>query len=172
MAIAHHRSVLSADKDLRVSVKGGLVAVGVGSDDAEAYIEQLRGLGKGKACIACINSPRSVTIRGDLSAVLEVEVMAKSDGVLTSRLNVDIGYHSHQMEPISHRYREALSKPSFTRHQMTWIQSSTPPQSPVAAWQTLKKSPALITGLQVWFNLSSSWMPLLTWCWATLTIRY
>ncbi|KAF9760641.1 hypothetical protein IL306_004227 [Fusarium sp. DS 682] len=110
MAIAHHRSVLSADKELRGSVKGGMVAVGVASGDAEAYIEQLKGLDKGKACIACVNSPRSVTIAGDLSAVLEVEAMAKSDGVLASRLNVDIGYHSHQMEAISNRYHEALSK--------------------------------------------------------------
>ncbi|KAF5603009.1 polyketide synthase [Fusarium subglutinans] len=108
MAIAHYRSVLSADKALRGSVKGGMVAVGVGSDHAATYLEQLQS--DGKASIACINSPKSVTIAGDLSAVLEVETRAKNDGVLASRLNVDIGYHSHQMEPISHRYGEALGR--------------------------------------------------------------
>nr|ALQ32938.1 putative polyketide synthase [Fusarium sacchari] len=108
MAIAHYRSVLSADKALRGSLKGGMVAVGVGADHATTYLEELQG--DGKASIACINSQKSVTVAGDLSAVLEVETRAKSDGVLASRLNVDIGYHSHQMEPISHKYRDALSR--------------------------------------------------------------
>nr|ALQ32817.1 putative polyketide synthase [Fusarium commune] len=108
MAIAHYRSVLSADKALRGSVKGGMVAVGVGPDHGATYLEQLHS--DGKANIACINSPKSVTIAGDLCAVLEVETRAKNEGVLASRLNVDIGYHSHQMEPISHRYREALAR--------------------------------------------------------------
>lgn len=108
MAIAHYRSVLSADKALRGSLKGGMVAVGVGPNHATTYLEELQS--DGKASIACINSHKSVTVAGDLSAVLEVETRAKDDGVLASRLNVDIGYHSHQMEPISHRYRDALSQ--------------------------------------------------------------
>ncbi|KIL88308.1 polyketide synthase [Fusarium avenaceum] len=107
MAIAYHRSVLSADKKLRGSLEGGMLAVGVGSHDAEAYLERVTG--DGKASIACINSQRSVTIAGDLPAILQVEAMIKADGILASRLNVDIGYHSHQMDPISHRYRELLS---------------------------------------------------------------
>ncbi|KAM0311274.1 hypothetical protein ACHAPQ_012408, partial [Fusarium lateritium] len=107
ISIAHHRSVLSADSTLRGSIKGGMVAVGTGLEDAEVYLQQLTG--DGKACVACINSHKSVTIAGDLSAVTQVEHMAKSNGVLASRLNVDIGYHSHQMLPIADQYRESLS---------------------------------------------------------------
>nr|ALQ32969.1 putative polyketide synthase [Fusarium sp. NRRL 25184] len=108
MSIAHHRSVLSADRTLRGSIKGGMVAVGTGPEDAEVYLQQLTG--DGKACVACVNSHKSVTIAGDLSAVTQVEQIAKSNGVLANRLNVDIGYHSHQMEPISEHYRKSLNE--------------------------------------------------------------
>ncbi|KAH7019732.1 putative FSP1 [Ilyonectria destructans] len=106
VAIAYHRSVLAANKSLRGSVKGAMVAIGVGQEESQRYLQQLTG--GGKAMAACINSPRSVTIAGDLSAVHEVEAMAKNDGVFAARLKVDIGYHSHHMAPIEGPYLEAL----------------------------------------------------------------
>lgn len=97
MAIAYYRSVMAADKGLRGVVRGGMVAVGLGLEDTERYLERLTC--GGKAVIACVNSPSSVTIAGDLSAVQEVEAMAKADSVFARRLKVDTGYHSHQYEP-------------------------------------------------------------------------
>ena len=107
MAIAYYRSVLADDKSLRGPVQGGMVAVGLGLEDTEQYLQQLTG--DGKAVVACINSPSSITVSGDLSAVEEVEAMAKSNGVFASRLRVDTGYHSHHMESICDAYRQAIS---------------------------------------------------------------
>jgi len=106
MAIAYHRSALASDKSLRGPVKGGMVAIGLGLEDTERYLERLTC--GGKAVAACINSPSSVTVAGDLSAVQEIETMAKMNGVFARQLKVDTGYHSHHMSPIADPYFKAL----------------------------------------------------------------
>ncbi|KAI1774978.1 putative FSP1 [Hypoxylon cercidicola] len=106
MAIAHYRSVMAADKSLRGVVEGGMVAIGLGQEDTERYLERLTC--GGKAVIACVNSPSSTTVAGDLSAVQEIQAMAKADGVFARRLKVDTGYHSHHMHPIAGPYLKAL----------------------------------------------------------------
>ncbi|MCJ1383523.1 hypothetical protein MMC17_006637 [Xylographa soralifera] len=106
MAIAYHRAALAADETLRGPVKGGMVAVGLSREDAESYLGRLTC--GGEAVIACVNSPTSVTVSGDLTAVQEMEAMAKTDGVFARLLRVDTGYHSHHMAAIVDSYREAL----------------------------------------------------------------
>ncbi|KAI1098441.1 putative FSP1 [Jackrogersella minutella] len=106
IATAYYRSVLTADKALRGPIKGGMIAVGLGLEDTESWLERLTC--GGKAVIACINSPSSITVAGDLSAVEEFETMAKTDGVFARRLKVDTGYHSHHMSPIAGPYLKAL----------------------------------------------------------------
>ncbi|KAI1412497.1 putative FSP1 [Hypoxylon sp. FL1857] len=106
MAAAYHRAVLTADKNLRGPVRGGMIAVGLGLEDTEAYLERLTC--GGKAVVACVNSPSSITVAGDLSAVQEIEAMAKTDGVFTRRLKIDAAYHSHHMSPVAGPYLKAL----------------------------------------------------------------
>ncbi|KAL7625005.1 hypothetical protein AAE478_004219 [Parahypoxylon ruwenzoriense] len=106
MAVAYYRAALAADKSFQGPVKGGMIAVGVGIEDTEKYLGRLTC--GGKAVAACINSPSSVTVAGDLSAVQEIESMAKEDGVFARQLRMDTGYHSHHMEPIAGPYHEAL----------------------------------------------------------------
>ncbi len=55
------------------------------------YLDRLAG-SSGKAVVACINSPSSVTVAGDATAVQELEAMAKADNVFARRLRVDTGY--------------------------------------------------------------------------------
>jgi acyl transferase domain-containing protein/NADPH:quinone reductase-like Zn-dependent oxidoreductase/SAM-dependent methyltransferase len=106
MGIAYYRAVLAADKCLRGSVQGGMLAIGVGLDDAEIYLKRLGD--DGKVVVACINSPSSVTIAGDVPALAKLEQMAKEDGVFARRLRVETAYHSHHMNPIVDTYRKAL----------------------------------------------------------------
>ncbi|KAK3167997.1 Type I Iterative PKS [Lepraria neglecta] len=106
MAAAYYRAVLAADKSRRNgATKGGMIAIGAGIEDTESYLDRLKG---GRAVAACINSPSSVTVAGDVSAVQEIEDMAKADGVFARKLRVDTAYHSHHMDPIAEPYREAL----------------------------------------------------------------
>ena len=58
--------------------------------------------------MACINSPSSITVAGDLSAVIELEELANAEGVFARRLKVDTAWHSHHMASIADYYAEAL----------------------------------------------------------------
>ncbi|ROW12025.1 hypothetical protein VPNG_05286 [Cytospora leucostoma] len=108
MAIAYHRARLASDHLKPGTISGGMVAVGQGSCEVQKYLDSERLKGKGEALVACINSPQSVTVAGDLTAVIEVEQMAEADGVFARRIKVDAAYHSHHMEPIADPYRVAL----------------------------------------------------------------
>ncbi|KAF2139471.1 uncharacterized protein K452DRAFT_232273 [Aplosporella prunicola CBS 121167] len=107
VGIAYYRSKLAADMTLEGPVKGGMLAVGLGSQDSERYIERLTC--GARAVVACINSPASTTVAGDVAAIEELEALLKADDVFARRLKVDTAYHSHHMEPIAAQYREALS---------------------------------------------------------------
>jgi acyl transferase domain-containing protein/NADPH:quinone reductase-like Zn-dependent oxidoreductase/ubiquinone/menaquinone biosynthesis C-methylase UbiE len=111
MAVAYYRAVLAADKTLMNrsgrGPKGAMVAVGVGHEEAQRYLSRIQSA-NGRAVVACINSPRSVTIAGDEGAVREVEHLATADAVFARRLKIDTGYHSLHMLPIAEPYRRAL----------------------------------------------------------------
>ncbi|KAH0494008.1 hypothetical protein TgHK011_000645 [Trichoderma gracile] len=106
MAYAYHRAVLAADTGLRGPVKGGMVAIGLGREDTEAYLRRLTT--GGKAMVACVNSPSSTTVSGDFSAVEELEKLANADGVFARLLKVETAWHSHHMTAIANVYVEAL----------------------------------------------------------------
>ncbi|KAI0432409.1 putative polyketide synthase [Xylaria sp. FL1042] len=99
MATAYYRAVLAADETQRLpgAVKGSMAAVGLGAEEVQFYLDRLTE-GNGKAVIACVNSPQSVTISGD----------APADGVFARRLKVQQAYHSHHMDPFADAYRECL----------------------------------------------------------------
>jgi acyl transferase domain-containing protein len=59
-----------------------MIAVAISKEKAEKFIGNLEG---GTAVVACINSPESVTISGDESAVLELEKVFIAEGRMSSR---------------------------------------------------------------------------------------
>lgn len=105
LAFSYFRAVLASDKSLQGPLKGGMIAVGLSLEETESYLSMLR---SGKAVVACVNSPTSITCSGDLSAVMELEDLANANGVFARRLKVDTAWHSHHMEPIANVYCEAL----------------------------------------------------------------
>jgi len=108
VAAGYYRAAMAGEMTQRSNgPKGAMVAVGVGEDAARAYLDQLSKV-TGKAVVACVNSPSSVTIAGDDLAVQKVLELATKDGVFARRLKVETGYHSHHMIPIAESYRNAL----------------------------------------------------------------
>lgn len=109
IATAYWRAVLVADESKRVpgAPKGAMAAVGLGVDAVQAYLNRIT-KESGKAGVACVNSPQSVTVSGDSDAVQEIEDMCKQDGVFARRLKVQQAYHSHHMDPFADEYRERL----------------------------------------------------------------
>lgn len=105
--VAFHRGCMAAAVKTKGLGPGAMLSVGLGEDDAARYLE---GLTLGKALVACINSPRSVTISGDADAVNEVDerIAAADDGTFHRTLQVDTAYHSHHMRTVADDYRARL----------------------------------------------------------------
>ncbi|KAJ5675037.1 Acyl transferase/acyl hydrolase/lysophospholipase [Penicillium maclennaniae] len=109
IATAFYRAILVADETQRApgAAKGAMAAVGLGFEEVQSYLDRLT-KGNGKAVVACVNSPQSVTISGDAHAVQEIEDLCKQDGVFARRLKVQQAYHSHHMDSFADAYRECL----------------------------------------------------------------
>ena len=89
-------------------LNGAMLAVGLSADQASEHIEAL-GSSKGKVCIACINSPSSVTLSGDNDKISTLQTKFERENIFNRRLVVSTAYHSHHMEIIYGEYVEALA---------------------------------------------------------------
>ncbi|KAM0812782.1 putative polyketide synthase protein [Seiridium cardinale] len=105
--IAYHRGHVAALYKSRDLPPGAMMSVGVGEHEIAPYLEHLS---RGKASIACCNSPENVTVSGDAEAVDEVATRLKANdsGLFHRRLNVDTAYHSHHMEAVASDYLDRL----------------------------------------------------------------
>lgn len=101
------RSSIFIRHNLHVSGGGGMLAAGIGHEEAASYISRLNSAGH--ITVACINSPASVTLSGDIDAIDQMEGLLKDDGVFARRLNVSIPFHSQLMLPIVPEYTERVS---------------------------------------------------------------
>ncbi|KAI1100340.1 putative polyketide synthase [Jackrogersella minutella] len=106
-AIAYHRGHLSnCIRGFAPKLQGSMLAAGLEVEDAQTYIARVT---EGEATVACINSPSSVTLSGDATAILQLEKMLKEDGHFARKLKVDVAYHSPHMQVIADRYHRAIS---------------------------------------------------------------
>ncbi|KAI4289981.1 MAG: hypothetical protein L6R35_000743 [Caloplaca aegaea] len=93
--------------------RGAMMAAGMTKAAADADIQSL-GL-EGSIRVACVNSPESVTISGDESAIEVLLTELQSHGLFARKLNTDgRAYHSHHMSLIGQEYQELLER-SFAR---------------------------------------------------------
>ncbi|KAK3987689.1 hypothetical protein QBC44DRAFT_310175 [Cladorrhinum sp. PSN332] len=113
MAASYYRAAKAADPAVvRSGERGGMVAVGLGAAEAQEYLDKLSTStnGGGKAVIACVNSPASVTVAGDVDAVQEMEKVCTEAGVFARRLKVETAFHCHVMAPVAEPYKLALEE--------------------------------------------------------------
>ena len=107
MASVLSRGELAGEMSAHISGKGGMIAVGLSPEAAQKYIGHVS---SGKLVAACLNSPSSTTVSGDVPAIEELERMLKGDGVFARRLKVDAAWHSHHVQAIVKPYHALLSK--------------------------------------------------------------
>ncbi|CAJ2506203.1 Uu.00g003330.m01.CDS01 [Anthostomella pinea] len=105
--VAFHRGFMAQAVRAKRLGRGAMLSVGSGEQDVQRHIESLT---RGMAGVACVNSPRSVTISGDSDAVDEVieRIAAADDGTFHRKLLVDTAYHSHHMRAIAEDYAARL----------------------------------------------------------------
>ncbi|ROT41106.1 putative polyketide synthase [Sodiomyces alkalinus F11] len=87
------------------TTSGSMMAVGLGPQSVEPYLDQVT---EGKVVIACVNSPSSVTLSGDTTGITELEARLKDEGVFARKLQVPAAYHSHHMARLAAKYQAAL----------------------------------------------------------------
>ncbi|CAO1603176.1 hypothetical protein XANCAGTX0491_006768 [Xanthoria calcicola] len=101
--LAYVRGLSSA----AVSKQGAMMAAGLSHDDAQTYLEKVP---HGSAVVACINSPSSVTLSGDVDAIDQLETMISSDGKFARKLKVTTAYHSPHMREVSSSYLDMIGE--------------------------------------------------------------
>lgn len=113
MAIVFARGpYLERLQEAKADARGGMMAVGLGREDAHHAISQLT---SGKIGIAAVNSPSSVTISGDIQAIEEFERILANQKIFARRLKISVAYHSHHMAALSREYLAVLRK--TTKHE-------------------------------------------------------
>jgi acyl transferase domain-containing protein len=93
LGVVYYRGEHAQKHHERLSLAGGMLAAGLGAEKAKEYIKNIS---DGIVVVACHNSPDSVTLSGDLTALEEVESRLSADGIFSRKLNVPLAYHSHQ----------------------------------------------------------------------------
>ncbi|KAH8678404.1 putative polyketide synthase [Xylariales sp. PMI_506] len=128
---------------------GGMAAIGLGKKAILPYLKE-------GVQIACFNSPKSVTISGDLDAVEEVleAIRVAEPDTFVRRLKVNIAYHSYHMLDVGDSYWEMLTphlrrehKPRIPFYSTVSGQlATTGTHLDAAYWRSNLESPVLFDG--------------------------
>jgi acyl transferase domain-containing protein len=107
--VAYFRGVYSSRLERSTTMKGGMLAVGLSRKDIKSYLTKIATeLGTEKLVVACINSPKNVTISGDAAHLDQLQALLEEDQVFARRLQVTIAYHSFQMQEIADDYLASM----------------------------------------------------------------
>lgn len=112
MSVAYFRGALSS-KVKGMGYEGRMMAAGLSEEEVILEIEKASN-GTEKVVVACVNSPRSVTISGDAAAIENLHKALEAKGVFARVLQVDTAYHSHHMQAIAHEYLARLKEANVT----------------------------------------------------------
>ncbi|PNY29656.1 Polyketide synthase [Tolypocladium capitatum] len=105
--IAYVRGLTSA----AVTLKGAMLAAGISRDEARQYLAKVQ---PESAVVACINSPSSVTLSGDVGAIDELEKLISADNKFARKLKVKTAYHSPHMKTVAQGYLDKIGHVSIT----------------------------------------------------------
>ena len=106
MEVSYYRGVASSNMQKSGKVRGAMMAVGMSEEDVQRYLTTLK---KGEAKVACVNSPSSATISGDVSAIDELQNILDEKKLFARKLAVEVAYHSHHMALVAEEYIAAVS---------------------------------------------------------------
>ncbi|PSN59795.1 ketoacyl-synt-domain-containing protein, partial [Corynespora cassiicola Philippines] len=106
MRIAYARGQMAIRiKTVQPDFKGGMMAVAAGLEDIVPLLDIIT---SGIVVVGCENSPKSITVSGEESALEELETLLEEDGLPHRRLAVPFPYHSPFLEPYIDQYEEDI----------------------------------------------------------------
>ncbi|KAH8706040.1 reducing polyketide synthase [Talaromyces proteolyticus] len=100
LAAAYYRGKASSG----INSHGGMMAVGTGQEDAKKMIAEV----KAQATVACVNSPNSITLSGDVDALETLAEIFEKRGTFARKLKVDVAYHSSHMRSCCAGYQSDI----------------------------------------------------------------
>ncbi|KAI3326287.1 ketoacyl-synt-domain-containing protein [Xylariaceae sp. AK1471] len=108
---------------------GSMLAVGLGAKDVAKWLPS----DPQKVCIACENSPGSVTLSGDATAISELGRALKEEGIFAQELKTGRAYHSPHMAVVGEAYDAMLPQQlaNLTDEDLSWRQPRSPMVSSV-----------------------------------------
>lgn len=117
---------------------GSMLAVGLGAADVAKWLPS----DTEKICIACENSPGSVTLSGDATAISELARTMKEEGIFAQELKTGRAYHSPHMAVVGEAYDIMLPQQlaSLTDEDMSWRQPRSPMISSVSGEEIIGDS--------------------------------
>lgn len=97
------------------------MSVGLSCVDVEPYLFEINKMHSseiGSVSVACVNSPRNVTLAGSEKTLGVLQAKLDKDEVFARKLNVQVAYHTNYMDDIASTYRSLIqgvapSKPSY-----------------------------------------------------------
>ena len=163
-AVAYHRGQTAASISVKApKLKGGMIAAGMSLAEAEDYLESIQGSLQASVQVACINSPRSVTLSGQADAISFIADDLRKKGVFNRVLPVKTAYHSEHMKLVEHDYKNHLADVKSVDHRAGvtmfssvtgaaiggnelgasyWVANMVSPVQYVSAVQAMLESPA------------------------------
>lgn len=107
------KQMLEANGEEQAAGPLGMLAVGVGPEMVQSYLDAVNSKSSNKGAdvhIACYNSPSSLTISGPVSSLTALEARLKEDGHFARLLQVDLAYHSPYMTSVASYYKKTLQE--------------------------------------------------------------
>ena len=84
---------------------GAMISVGLSEDEIKRYLDQVSLHFKSRGItVGCINSPKNITVTGDEKQVDFLKSLLDKDRIFARKLQVNVAYHSPQMELIAAEY--------------------------------------------------------------------
>lgn len=109
-AIAYFRGKFAGQLRDTMTVPGAMLSANLVEEDVVDFLHQL-GLGGSKETaihLACVNSPKNVTLAGPEESINIAKESLDSRGIFAQKLKTGIAYHSPVMQSIAQDYMESL----------------------------------------------------------------
>ena len=107
--IAFFRGISAAELIRSQGRQGAMMSVGLSDSDSQPYIHRVAmQSGFHDLTVACINSPKNVTISGEVSQIDALKAFLDADGIFVRKLLVNVAYHSPHMLAIAERYKAMI----------------------------------------------------------------
>ncbi|ETS76597.1 hypothetical protein PFICI_11984 [Pestalotiopsis fici W106-1] len=111
--VAYLRGKLAGQlaRQLHISgTPGAMLSANLSEDEVPTYLENL-GLSapdEASVCLACVNSPKNVTLAGPADLIDTVKADLDKRGVFAQKLNTGLAYHSPAMRAIAQEYASKI----------------------------------------------------------------